>query len=122
MSGQHGDRIVEGHEFFSDACHERVSISKRKVPPPDTFTKEDVSADNRLLIEEVKAQAAWAVARTVRSTSTLEVRSSDTKPVMPHTVLRKASRSRSTGPVPGNAGRDNQSGPAAGGGSAGDSV
>ena len=65
VSGKYGDGVLEGKQFLPNAFQEQVSIPAGKIPAPDTSTEKNVSADNNLLIQKVKAQASWTMSRHV---------------------------------------------------------
>ncbi len=65
VPGKYGDGVLEGKQLLPNAFQEQVSIPAGKIPAPDTSTEKNVSADNNLLIQKMKAQAPRAMSRHV---------------------------------------------------------
>jgi hypothetical protein len=58
VSGKHYDGVVKGKQFSSDSFEKQVPVSPGQIPAAHATPEKNVSADNNLLVEQMKAQAS----------------------------------------------------------------
>ena len=61
MAGQNGNVIAERKYFFSNSFDQKIEITSGQVAASNTAGKENVSADEQLLLARKKAEAARAM-------------------------------------------------------------
>ena len=61
MAGEDRNLVAQGKDLFSDSFDQEIEITSGQVAASYAASKENVSADEQLLLARKKAEAAWAM-------------------------------------------------------------
>jgi hypothetical protein len=65
VAGKDNECVVKGKQFAPDPFEKQIPVSARQIPATHTAAEKNVSANNDLLFEKMKAQASGTMPRDV---------------------------------------------------------